>query len=122
MIVLTKETKENFSIPIVWVLKDTSLLDQLMVRFGIDQKTVSDVADKTVASCYKDKNILLEKGDVIELDFYNSVDDFVPKDICLKEVGYAMAKVTKMNLDTNKSYVEIYYELEIIQLTVSEEG
>ncbi len=122
MIVLTKETKGNFCIPKVWVITDTSLLDQLMARFGIDQKTVSIVADKTVESSFKDKNILLEKGDVIELDFYNSVDDFVPKDICLKERGYAMAKVTKMNLDTNNPYVEVYYELEIIQLTVTEEG
>jgi hypothetical protein len=119
MIVLTEETKKKFYSQSVNTLKKTSLLDQLIVRFGIDQSTVSEIANKTIAYCFKE-NFLLEKGDIIELDFYNSDDDFVPEDICLKNTGFAKAKITEMCIDPNQLKIEISYELEVIMLTVTE--
>ena len=119
MIVLTEETKKEFYSPSVFTLKETSLLDQLMVRFGIEKSTVSEVANGTVASCFN-KNFLLEKGDIVELDFYNSVDGFVPSDICLENTGFAQARVTEMYIDPNQPKTEISYDLEVIMLTVTE--
>lgn len=124
MKILTEETGKRFYDPIVVEIKDTSLLDQLMFRFGIDMEVVREVIDETVSSCFMKKNILLEKDDIFELDFYG-FEDFVPKDVKLINTGMAMAKITEMIIDTNQEHIDISYNIEIVDLVVSlpeEEG